>query len=117
MRDGPSTECAVFEGFIDYLSALTIDIINGADAIILNSVSNVNKAIPVLKDYSIINCYLDNDNAGETALAELIVQYGSTVIDRSTLYSGFNDLNEYLINQCSIQKLNDYENRQSSINS
>ena len=32
-RDGPSTECAVFEGFIDYLSALTLDIISGADAI------------------------------------------------------------------------------------
>lgn len=32
-RDGPSTECAVFEGFIDYLSALTLGIISGADAI------------------------------------------------------------------------------------
>ena len=98
VRDGPSTECAVFEGFIDYLSALTLDIINGADAIILNSVSNVNKAIPVLKDYTAINCYLDNDNAGTMALAELTAVYGSTVIDRSTLYSGFNDLNEYLVN-------------------
>ena len=37
-RDGPSTECAVFEGFIDYLSALALGIISGADAIILNSV-------------------------------------------------------------------------------
>ena len=88
----------MFEGFIDYLSALTLDIINGADAIILNSVSNVNKAIPVLKDYTAINCYLDNDNAGTMALAELTAVYGSTVIDRSTLYSGFNDLNEYLVN-------------------
>ncbi|MBD5379285.1 MAG: toprim domain-containing protein [Bacteroides sp.] len=52
---------------------------------ILNSVGNVNKAFPFLKDYSIINCYLDNDNAGETALAELTTIYGSTVIDRSTL--------------------------------
>ena len=51
MRDGTSTECAVFEGFIDYLSALTLGIINGADTIILNSVSNVNKAIPILKEY------------------------------------------------------------------
>ena len=99
VHDDPSTECAVFEGFINYLSALALGIINGAVAIILNSVSNVNKAIPVLRDYTAINCYLDNDNAGETALAELIVQYGSTVIDRSTLYSGFNDLNEYLTHQ------------------
>ena len=116
VRDGPSTECAVFEGFIDYLSALTLGIINGADAIILNSVSNVNKAIPVLKGYDTINCYLDNDTAGTTALAELTAIYGSTMIDRSTLYSGFNDLNEYLTHQSSTIKLNDYENRQSTTN-
>ncbi len=117
VRDGPATECAVFEGFIDYLSALTLGIINGADAIILNSVCNVNKAIPVLKDYTVINCYLDNDNAGKTTLAELAKQTDSAVIDRSTLYSGFNDLNEYLTNKCITTKINDYENRQSCINS
>ncbi|WP_438638921.1 toprim domain-containing protein, partial [Muribaculum intestinale] len=100
-RDGPSTECAVFEGFIDYLSALTLGIISGADAIILNSVVNVNKVMPYLKDYITINCYLDNDTAGRTALTELTAIYGSTVIDRSTLYSEFNDLNEYLTNQSS----------------
>lgn len=98
-RDGPSTECAMFEGFIDYLSALTLDIISGADAIILNSVVNVNKAVPYLKGYTAINCYLDNDNAGQTAFAELTAIYGSTVIDRSTLYSEFKDLNEYLTNK------------------
>ena len=116
-RDGPSTECAVFEGFIDYLSALTLDIISGADAIILNSVVNVNKVVSYLRNYTVINCYLDNDNAGQTALAELTAIYGSTVIDRSILYSGFKDLNEYLTHQNFTSKLNDYENRQSSINS
>ena len=45
IRDDPSTECAVFEGFIDYLSALTLGII-GTDIIIFNSVGNVNKTIP-----------------------------------------------------------------------
>ena len=98
-RDGPSAECAVFEGFIDYLSALTLDIISEADAIILNSVVNVNKAVPHLKGYSAINCYLDNDNAGQTALAELKAIYGSIVIDRSTLYSESNDLNDFLVNR------------------
>lgn len=114
-RDGPSTECVVFEGFllrkrqaddIDYLSALTLGIISGADAIILNSVVNVNKAVPYLKGYTAINCYLDNDNAGQTALAELTAIYGSIVIDRSTLYSEFNDLNEYLTHQSSTIKQN-----------
>ena len=95
-RDGPSTECAVFEGFIDYLSALTLDIISGTDAIILNSVVNVNKAAPDLKGYNAINCYLDNDNAGQTALTELTAIYGSTVIDCSSLYADYNDLNDWL---------------------
>lgn len=98
-RDGPSTECAVFEGFIDYLSALTLGIISGADAIILNSVVNISKAVPYLKGYTAINCYLDNDTAGQTALTELTTIYGSTVIDCSALYSGYNDLNEYIFHQ------------------
>lgn len=105
-RDGPSTECVVFEGFIDYLSALTLDIISEADAVIFNSVVNVNKAVPYFKDYTAINCYLDNDNAGQAALAELAVIYGSIVIDRSTLYSEFNDLNDFLVNQSSTIKQN-----------
>lgn len=70
-RDGPSTECAVFEGLIDYLSALTLGIISGVDAIILSSVVNVNKAVSYLKDYTAINCYLDNANARQTAFSAL----------------------------------------------
>ena len=110
-RDGPSTECAVFEGFIDYLSALALGIISGADAIILNSVVNVNKAVPFFKDYRTINCYLDNDNAGQNALSELTAIYGSIVIDRSTLYSEFNDLNEYLTNRSFIKNKISNENK------
>ncbi len=109
-RDGPPTECAVFEGFIDYLSALTLGIITGNDVVVLNSVVNVNKAIPYLNGYTAINCYLDNDNAGRTALSELTALYDTTVIDRSSLYSGFNDLNEYLIKQYSSINKNDNEN-------
>ena len=110
-RDGPSTDCAVFEGFIDYLSAMTLAIITGHNAVILNSVVNVNKAIPYLQDYNVINCYLDNDKAGKTALTELTAKCDSAVIDRSSLYSEFNDLNEYLVNQISKITYNDNENK------
>lgn len=109
-RDGPSAECAVFEGFIDCLSALTLDIISGADAIILNSVVNVNKAVPFLIGHKTINCYLDNDNAGQNALSELTAIYDSIVIDRSTLYSEFNDLNDFLVNQSFIKNTLSNEN-------
>ncbi len=108
IRDGPSAECAVFEGFIDYLSALKLGII-GTDAIILNSVSNVNKAIPHLRDYNAIHCYLDNDVAGKIALGQLTKRFGTKVIDRSTLYSGYNDLNEYLTTSFTKIKKSNYE--------
>ena len=96
IRDGPTNDVAVFEGFIDYLSALKLGIIQGMDAIILNSVSNVGKAIPYLRDYNTINCYLDNDNAGKSAFAVISAE-SDNVIDCSTLYTQFNDLNEFLI--------------------
>lgn len=67
-----------------------------SDGMVKNSVGNVNRAIPHLRDYNTIHCYLDNDTAGKTALAQLTEQFGIKVIDRSTLYSGYNDLNEYL---------------------
>ncbi len=110
-RDGPSTECAMFEGFIDYLSALTLGIVSGTDAIILNSVVNVNEVMPYLKNYITINCYLDNDTAGQTAFTKLTAIYGSTVIDRSMLYSEFNDLNEYLTNQSFTKNTFSNENK------
>lgn len=110
-RDGPSTECAVFEGYIDYLSALTLGIISGADAVIFNSVVNVYKAVPYLKGYTAINCYLDNDNAGQTALSELTAIYGFAVIDRSTLYSEFNDLNDFLVNRSFTKNTLSNENK------
>lgn len=95
IRDDPTNDVAVFEGFIDYLSALTLGIIQGMDAIILNSVSNVGKAIPYLRDYNTIHCYLDNDDAGKSAFAAISAEFNN-VIDCSTLYTQFNDLNEFL---------------------
>ena len=101
IRDGPTNDVAVFEGFIDYLSAITLGIIQGTDAIILNSVSNVGKTIPYLRDYSTIHCYLDNDDAGKSAFATISDEFDN-VIDCSTLYSQFNDLNEYLMNSIPV---------------
>lgn len=95
IRDDPTTDVVVFEGFIDYLSALTLGIIQGLDAIILNSVSNVGKAIAYLRDYSTIHYFLDNDDAGRNTLAVLSAQFANA-IDHSNLYFQFNDMNEYL---------------------
>ena len=88
--------CAVFEGFMDYLSAMQLGII-ASDWLVLNSVSNVEKALQVLGDYQRIECYLDNDNAGRRTFQRLQECFGEKVIGRSSLYAGHKDLNEYLL--------------------
>ena len=88
--------CAVFEGFMDYLSAMQLGII-ASDWLVLNSVSNVEKALQVLGDYQRIECYLDNDDAGRRTFQRLQECFGEKVIDRSSLYAGHKDLNEYLL--------------------
>ena len=88
--------CAVFEGFMDYLSAMQMGII-ASDWLVLNSVSNVEKTLQVLGDYQRIECYLDNDDAGRKTFQRLQECFGEKVIDRSSLYADHKDLNEYLL--------------------
>mgnify|MGYP000984934743 FL=1 len=88
--------CAVFEGFMDYLSAMQMGII-ASDWLVLNSVSNVEKTLQVLGDHQRIECYLDNDDAGRRTFQRLQECFGEKVIDRSSLYADHKDLNEYLL--------------------
>ena len=87
--------CSVFEGFMDFLSAATLGLETG-DCLVLNSVSNVEKAMKHLDAYGRINCFLDRDEAGRRTLGILGKRYGGRVCDRSALYDGCKDLNEYL---------------------
>lgn len=100
----PKEDCHLFEGFMDYLSFLTLrqerhpdrPALDGQDYIVLNSVSNLSKALRPLGDYERIHCFLDNDRAGLEALREIQREYGSRVRDTSHVYSGYKDLNDYL---------------------
>ena len=88
--------CSVFEGFMDFLSAATLGIVGNGDSLVLNSVSNVEKAMKHLDAYGRINCFLDRDEAGRRTLDVLGKRYGRRACDRSALYDGCKDLNEYL---------------------
>lgn len=92
-----NTRCNLFEGFIDFLSAERLGYNDGLDTVVLNSVSNLQKAIPALGDYTVIQCYLDNDTAGRAALARLRREFGDKVMDKSALYPNHKDLNDYLM--------------------
>ena len=87
--------CSVFEGFMDFLSAATLGLETG-DCLVLNSVSNVEKAMKHLDAYGRINCFLDRDEAGRRTLDVLGKRYGRRACDHSALYDGCKDLNEYL---------------------
>ena len=91
----PADVCSIFEGFMDFLSAATLGLETG-DCLVLNSVANVEKAMKHLDGYGRIDCYLDRDEAGRRTLETLKGHYGERVCDRSALYDGCKDLNEYL---------------------
>ena len=95
-EDTPSNECLVFEGFMDFLSAETLQVTGNADCLVLNSIANVEKAMKHLDGYGRIDCFLDRDEAGRRALETLRSRYGSRICDRSALYNGCKDLNEFL---------------------
>lgn len=108
----PRSMCYLFEGFMDYLSFLTIRVKNNPqyprlttqDYIVLNSVSNLTKAESILATYTRIGCYLDNDTAGRNAYDNLKRMLGDRLQDMSIHYAGYNDLNEYLCNRQSANQ-------------
>ncbi|WP_311590033.1 toprim domain-containing protein [Prevotella disiens] len=97
----PKKVCFVFEGFMDFLSFMTLrrkenDGLKRQDYLVLNSVSNIQKALECLSQYDSVRCFLDNDEAGRNAYLQLSKELGKPVTDASTLYNSFKDLNEYL---------------------
>jgi len=89
----------VFEGFFDFLSWLveTGSMTPLTDVVVLNSVSNVGRAIPYLDRHRETSCYLDRDEAGRKALESIMHSAGHTkVTDCSMFYYGYNDFNEWL---------------------
>ena len=97
--DNGSGICNLFEGFINYLSWMVLGLGCGDDCLVLNSVVLLERSFTVLDRYETINCYLDRDEAGRRTLEALRKRYGNRIEDRSALYKGFKDLNEYLQNR------------------
>ncbi len=94
-----SKAVSVFEGMFDFLSAIEFYKSKPrCTAIILNSLSNLSKAMPLLEQAEKIYTYLDLDanHAGQNATQKL-KDKGFNVNDQSSIYKDFKDFNEYLI--------------------
>lgn len=89
--------CLVFEGFFDFFSYLVIQDIKkiNTNTVILNSVVNLNKALPFLEKHNSVITYLDNDETGRNTTS-IIQQKCKRVEDKSSFYLGYNDLNDLL---------------------
>ncbi|WP_144281939.1 toprim domain-containing protein [Chryseobacterium echinoideorum] len=87
---------AVFEGFMDALSFIEMQKSFSGDILVMNSIALLNKSIEHLKNYSDINLFLDNDNAG-IKCKTLIIKSFPEAKDHSDIYSNHKDLNEFLI--------------------
>ena len=110
----------VFEGFMDFLSFLSMKEEVTSACLVLNSVSNVARAIRYLNDRHLthIHAFLDNDDAGRKATNDFI-RAGFKVEDMSVHYGRFKDLNEYHIHrvrgQQKRQSLNTLQPQTNSI--
>ena len=96
--DNRSDAVVAFEGFMDFLSYLSMKPAEWPhmDVAVLNSVVHLSKAIPFLERHATIHAFFDNDEAGRKAMADLNrLCPNSSVIDRSHLYREHKDLNEY----------------------
>ena len=90
----------LFEGFMDFLSLLTMKGKETAPCLVLNSVSNLPRAIDYLHEKGIdsVRAFLDNDPAGKQAL-QAIQLSGIKVKDMSRHYAQYKDLNDYHVAQ------------------
>ena len=90
----------IFEGFMDFLSFLSMkeEIIN--HCLVMNSVSNVARTIRYLNDRHLthIRTFLDNDEAGRRAVQDFI-KAGFHVEDMNIHYKDFKDLNDFHVSR------------------
>ena len=95
----------LFEGFMDFLSFLSMKEEVNNRCLVMNSVSNIGRSISYLNNHQVssIRTFLDNDDAGRRATLELI-KAGFKVEDMSVHYGNFKDLNEYHVSRVREQQ-------------
>ena len=95
----------IFEGFMGFLSFLSMKEEITNHCLVMNSVSNVAKAIRYLNDRHLthICALLDNDDAGRRAIQEF-ARAGFQVEDMSRYYKDFKDLNDFHVSRVREQR-------------
>ena len=95
----------IFEGFMDFLSFLSMKEEITNHCLVMNSVSNVARTIRYLNDRHLthIRAFLDNEEAGRRAVQDFI-KAGFHVEDMNIHYKDFKDLNDFHVSRVREQQ-------------
>jgi len=98
--DGNPRNINIFEGFIDFLSALVFFGIQepANETIVLNSLSHLRRLYEIIPQHAQVNLYLDNDTAGEKAASEILAKYPGAINRAKVIYPEFKDFNQFICN-------------------
>ena len=99
-----SHKLQLFEGFMDFLSWRKLHPEVQDDSIMLNSLNLLPKLIPTFHPYTMIESFLDNDEAGDRATKQLI-DVGLSIQDMRACYAPYKDVNEYLVQRLQGKKI------------
>jgi hypothetical protein len=96
-----SRQAAVFEGVFDFLSVLAHyqrDTVS-SNVLVLNSLSLLERGVTQLAADNVqkLHVYFDHDEAGKAGVATLRERGPWDVVDASSLYAGYKDMNEYWV--------------------
>lgn len=101
---------AVFEGFMDFLSALThyqavdarrYERLARADVLVMHSAAFQRRTVELLGagSYERILLFVDNDPTGQKVRARLEAEFAGTAVDCSQTYRDYKDFNAFLLAQ------------------
>ena len=95
----------IFEGFMDFLSFLSMKEKITNHCLVMNSVSNVARTIRYLNDRHLthIRAFLANDEAGRRAV-QYFIKTGFHVEDMNIHYKDFKDLNDFHVSRVREQQ-------------
>ncbi len=100
---GEGKGVAVFEGFLDYLSAIQLNGLpeNLGHVVVLNSVALVERGLERIKELKpdAVYLFLDNDPAGDKLVGLMTTRLTCPLVDASLLYEKHKDVNEMLVAQ------------------
>ena len=95
----------IFEGFMDFLSFLSMKEEITNHCLVMNSLSNVARTIRYLNDRHLthIRAFLDNEEAGRRAV-QYFIKTGFHVEDMNIHYKDFKDLNDFHVSRVREQQ-------------